>query len=598
MVVIAVLVIASVCAFEYTMSLAKDVQRSNTVRAEMDVGDGALEYAFGYWREICREKTNLSRPGKDFANLPLPTAALFGNNIPNFTAQVAPNADPNHPATIANFQIQAIDPEYNVIDQTITPPSGVGMAIKTETIYYLASADVSLTARGAPITTKLRRVFEKQLTSPWMYAIFFIDDLEIQPSPPMNVTGAVQTNANIYTAMSTLNFSSQMSYGNDWYIGFHPLDTTHNGTTPASPTWPSNRPPTREQGIQPYGLNSTQIFSTSDTNPNNDSYRELLLQANSNYPDPFTNLQDPNNPIHARYYDQADVRILIGAGNVVSILNQANTLLSSKSIGTDALIFATYTSAVSTGTTIQDNRENAQVTLTTLDVSKLYAAYKNGGVLAGSNFQGVVYISDTTAASAPANQRRAILVKNGSSLPTGGLTIVSDNGVYIQGDFNTGGTGTNVPSNKTGTANNPLVPTVSGYTRQPAAIAADAVMVLSNSWVNSNSSASVTSRVASNTTINAAFISGNVPSGAQTGSYSGGAENFPRFHEDWSNAQFTYYGSMVELYQSKYYTGIWGKSNVYNPPTRKWYFDTNFYKTPPPGSLILVMYNKGRWFTN
>ena len=97
--------------------------------------------------------------------------------------------------------------------------------------------------------------------------------------------------------------------------------------------------------------------------------------------------------------------------------------------------------------------------------------------------------------------------------------------------------------------------------------------------------------------MNSAILSGIVPTApvGGDGSYSGGAENFPRFLEDWSHANLTYYGSMVELYQSAQSTGEWGKTNVYVPPTRRWYFDTNFKVRPPPGSLMVYSYMKGRW---
>ena len=39
-----------------------------------------------------------------------------------------------------------------------------------------------------------------------------------------------------------------------------------------------------------------------------------------------------------------------------------------------------------------------------------------------------------------------------------------------------------------------------------------------------------------------------------------------------------------------------GKANVYSPPTRQWYFDTNFKTKPPPGSLMVYSYVKGRWY--
>jgi hypothetical protein len=145
------------------------------------------------------------------------------------------------------------------------------------------------------------------------------------------------------------------------------------------------------------------------------------------------------------------------------------------------------------------------------------------------------------------------------------------------------------------TSTTPPAPQAASYTRQPCSIVADAVNVLSNAWLDSNSTASVGSRVASNTTINAAIVSGIVPSGSNGNNYSGGAENFPRFLEDWSDAYLTYYGSMVELYKSQQSIGIWGNANVYSPPTREWFFDTNFKRDTPPGSPMVFTYVKGKW---
>ena len=60
----------------------------------------------------------------------------------------------------------------------------------------------------------------------------------------------------------------------------------------------------------------------------------------------------------------------------------------------------------------------------------------------------------------------------------------------------------------------------------------------------------LSARVASKTTVNAAIVAGIVPSSAVggDGTYSGGAENFPRFLEIWGeDTTFTYYGSMIQL---------------------------------------------------
>ena len=52
---------------------------------------------------------------------------------------------------------------------------------------------------------------------------------------------------------------------------------------------------------------------------------------------------------------------------------------------------------------------------------------------------------------------------------------------------------------------------------------------------------------------------------------------------------------MIQLWHSKQAIGKWGSDNVYNPPKRQWYFDTNFKTKPPPGSLMLYSYIKGKW---
>jgi hypothetical protein len=53
---------------------------------------------------------------------------------------------------------------------------------------------------------------------------------------------------------------------------------------------------------------------------------------------------------------------------------------------------------------------------------------------------------------------------------------------------------------------------------------------------------------------------------------------------------------MIQLYKSQQAIGRWGSANVYSPPKRAWYFDTNFVATPPPGLLASFNYRRSRWF--
>lgn len=576
--ILATLMVITGIAIEYTTTISRNVQRSNVLQNAIAVGDGTADFMFGYWREVCRTQPNLPMVTDNFAAIPLPTSTQFPN-IPNFSTKRgisgflngSANDELDTSRTISNFKIVSVDPLLNDYPATnASPTPGIGQQVTTAAYNYIAAVDVTLPALRGNITTKMRRVFQKQQMSPWNYAIFYVDPLEIHPGPQLTITGWVHTNSDLYTAHNTLTFADKVTYGHDWNIAFMAGDGDHPGETPQSPNYPSNLPPAMDVAKQPFGLDATRIFSTTDTNPNNDSYHELIEQAVAGYTDPLAG---------QRYYDQAGVKVLIDGTNNVTIKNSSGTTVTSSSSGNNLAIYNMINGALTTNQSIQDNREQASVRLVTLDISRMITsgAFK-------ATFNGVVYVADTSASS---TIHRAIRIKNGNYIPSGGLTIASANPVYIQGDFNTGN---GAPPSNSG---DPANPTISDYSKQPCSVITDAVSILSNAWVDGNSSASLSSRVASNTTVNTAIVSGIVQTAG--GDYSGGAENFPRFLENWTNKTFTYYGSMVELYQSKQATGIWGQANVYNPPIREWYFDKGFYTYSPPGSLMLYSYVKGKW---
>lgn len=590
MLTIATLAVVVGITLDYSTNVNRLVQRTTTLQTAVAAADATIEQLFANWRAICRAMPSTPVPTSSFASISLPTSSQL--NLPsrsNFAkAGTSPDLSDEYDPTysVSNVKVVAVDGTLQPLAGSgVAPPPAVGMAqtgainTTSATYNYLASADVTLPTLRGNVVAKVRRVFSKQQVSPWNWAIFYVDPLEIHPGAPMTVTGWVNTNSNLYTAHNTLTFADKVTYASDWFVNFMPGDQQHP-ETPASPTWPSNLPPARDLALQPFGMDSTAIFSTTDTNPNNDSYHELIEVPVSGYTDPM---------LGSRYWDQASVAIQVNASNNVTI-GQPNSNGTITAFSTSNPLYQMFNGAITTNQTIQDNREAASIRLFTLDVSKienntsgLSPTYKS------SAFNGILYIYDNSNSS---GTRRGVRLLNGSKIPTMGLTIVSSNPIYIQGNYNTGGT---PPSN--GNPSDPTNPQVSGYTRAPCSVIADAVNILSNSWNDANSSAGTSSRVANNTTINSAIVSGIVPTApvGGDGSYSGGAENFPRFLEDWSHAILTYYGSMVELYKSQQSIGEWGKANVYVPPTRHWYFDANFKVKPPPGSLMLYSYAKGQW---
>ena len=97
--------------------------------------------------------------------------------------------------------------------------------------------------------------------------------------------------------------------------------------------------------------------------------------------------------------------------------------------------------------------------------------------------------------------RRALKLVNGgiargvSTLPTEGLTVVSENPVYVQGNYNAG--------------NDPVADPTEAHV--PAAIIADAVTILSNNWTDASSfriRTDATSRPATTTGYRFAVVTG------------------------------------------------------------------------------------------
>ena len=626
--VLATLMVVVAVAAEYTYTVNRHVQRSNALENAVAVGDSCIELLFANWRTTCRTTPTTAQPTSVFASIPLPTAAQL--NLPAVTNFVkrGTNIDPKNdePAdydatyTISNYKVIAVDAEWNKLpDTSATPEPQLGLA-QTGTMSttaanynYIASADVTLPALGptGKVVAKVRRVFQKQQISPWNFAIFYLDPLEIHPGQNFTVTGWVHTNSDLYTGHDFLTFADKVTYASDWFaptaakptVGFKPGDLQHpQPPLPTAPHYPSNLPPAHDDAKQPFGLDPSQLFNTADANPNNDSYRELIQVPSSAFADPLAN---------ARYWNQAAVVIRINADNSYAI-GTPNANGTMTTVPSSDWRYTMFNSAITTNQSILDNREGTSIKLATLDISQILTA-SSTATYKSSNFTNpIVYIYDASATSHPLNPdgtvnlsvnkkldgstsatpvSRGIRIKNGSKIPAVGLTVVSNNPIYIQGDFNTGG---NPPSNS-GLAADAVTPQVSGYTRAPCSILGDAINILSNSW---NDALAGTAPGASNTTVNAAIVSGIVPTApvGGDGSYSGGAENFPRFLEDWSGQSFTYYGSMVELYKSQQSTGKWTCCNpVYSPPIRQWYFDNNFKIKPPPGTLMVYSYVKGKW---
>ena len=143
------------------------------------------------------------------------------------------------------------------------------MNVTTNSYYYLATATVTVPGFGGrPVTVNVNRVFQKQQQSPWNYAIFFNDLLEVNPGAPMTITGWVHTNNSLYTDYSDLTFNSRVDFVNDWADGtaWAPGDTDHAAGSEAAPTFSASEPPVRGPSQEVFAIDVATINAQNGSN--------------------------------------------------------------------------------------------------------------------------------------------------------------------------------------------------------------------------------------------------------------------------------------------------------------------------------------------
>lgn len=593
--------------------------------------EGVLDYAYGRWKSALEDNGKML----DAAGA---QALVSGANVPAIPSNMKLDFLTITPTDALGMPQSNVAP-YN--------------DYRTSMVYnYEAKVQLYSTGVGGRRTVIMKRNFVYSSLPPTRGMFFSEGNFELYKPAKMVIGGNVHTNADAHVSTGTAPVTNKDGTVTSGLEFLPTSQLTHvggydNGIPAGGANWNnqgSNYAPTFDNGlakqvqkvpdISGIGLGTAAVYDTTDANPNNDGNHELIEPPVAGYPDPA--------PIAAsRLYDTAGILINITGfvdttasmtqsgntftgGNVTMTAQNGTTLTADqakairnainntvvtptqtwvpnlvqvwvtsgkwvtqkgKQVWVDTSGYVTQdqghyvTVNVTAQKTIFDKRENQSIPVTDLNVGNITPTLN-----ATAGFNGVVYMYDSSTSG-----ENAIRVLNGGVLPDNGLTIATLNGLYVQGDYNTGTT-TNpnlVPSNVNPGAN--VSTTVPGYDAKSAALVGDAIMVLSNSWVDSAAQTSLSSggRPASNTTLNTALIGGyldsfNNGSGGRSG-YSGGMNNFPRFLESWSNDSMTFSGAFVSLYQSKTFKGLWDTGDIYSPPTRYWYFDTMLLTRVLPG---------------
>ncbi len=594
--VITIIVGISAVAMSRTNGTARMGLRATNFAAAERAADGVIEYAYGVW------KTATVQKDAPLSSTLTNDAAVLNGAGPSMSGFTYTSA----------LKIQPVD-AYGNATQTPTP---VRVSVPGYTGWYghshnyiatVAMKPVGGLFEGQTVSTGAKRIFQYIGVPLFQSMYFFEHDLEIYRPAPMSVDGLIHSNSRLLISGSSdqtgveLDLRGKVSYaggsssqpgvtyteppiGGPAWAGFSVSSAPSYMEAPTYAGGGASQQLAAVQRYEPLGKQPTGLINTTDSNPNNDGFHEFIERPVAGFPDP---------PEFAKR------RLSNKAGIVISINGTTATVTTQNGASLTATQITTLRTALTSKNSFYDAREGKNIDAANIDVSKITSVINSGA----GNFNGAIYIEDVTPRVTGDLEPKTIRLQKGGVLPNTGLTIASPNPVYVHGDFNTGTTTspTAVEANLTGNPTNNHSPVVSGYDRKPAAIVADAVMFLSNAWADSLASSSVSSRVASNTTYNTAILAGFTPSGwdpdgsgaAAPYGYSGGANNFPRFLETWTGKTCTYFGSMVELYESKTFTGRWDTGVIYRPPTRRWNYDTLFNTTTPPGSIDGVAIVRG-----
>jgi len=400
----------------------------------------------------------------------------------------------------------------------------------------------------------------------FQYAIFYNTVLEFTAQPDMNIYGPVHCNTNIYVypIIGKTTFWSDLTASGTIYETMNPVSPLPNA--PGTIVYKA----AHDGGVSTLNL-------PIGTNNSPAAVRQVLELPPAG--------EDAGSSLgQQRYYNKADLIVLVSNSTVVVKTGLNNNF-------TNTLTTNDYTVFLSTNGSFFNKRENKTVLPIQLDIGQLVQWNLTNSYRSYFFAQDVrtIYVSDQRTFSA--SQESGIRLVNGATLPPKGLTVATSSPLYILGYYN-------CPVSARGTTNT--------LGTMPASIAADAITVLSPSWVDTNSSKTMSIpsniRVASDCTVNAAFLMGIVAT--TSSSDSGGVENFPRFLEEWTGKTLTYNGSMVCMFYSQVATGQWKGTvalgyDIYNPPNRNWGLDANFqYQDKlPPATPTLTVLVRSSWRT-
>jgi Tfp pilus assembly protein PilX len=660
LIVIVILTFAAAGVLSYSLTTYRNSVRQAILDQAKEIADGEMEFLYFQW------KTSLLA-GNAVANVSClnPTTLLPNTTSPLVTSGVCSTATTD---MVTPFSSNIAAGGWAVSRMVVFNPvagtsdgSAQGLlpnSLETGKNYYFSAYTVASVVNPVlgPIQYHSGRHFVFSSTSLFQFAVFYQGNLEIAAGGNMTIQGPVSTNASAYMGSQPgyqLTIADTIYYFQDYNGASDPLtgetdrlegsgalvDPIYNPNPLAAP--PANQALQRQDQVVKL-LSQTSFIGGVDvandiatyplayTNPMgivdpNEVYRAVVA------PPPLDSLGDliPEDQTVAasRMYNRAGLLITINQPTAGPLTVDVGTAANPTAY---TPLFAAVIGQIVPATRVlaTDKRELANgtvnVELSTLDVGKLNDALAtlmpaNPTLQAGYN--GLVYVydnSNNTALGLP-NNLNAVLVQNATTTPNYpdqngnplGFSIASNNGIFVQGDYNT----TQI------TVSSQLI-------FNPSAIMGDAVTAVSQSWSPTESGQPIAGRLAipsaptlgdilsggvnppsagtaGGMTINAAILTGNTPSTISTNS--GGVQNLVRMEEDWWTPGLTLnlYGSLGQLFVSDFFRGDY-VGNTYQasisdrvyiqPTTRNMSYDPDFKKWTPNSTPTTTAFSRGDFF--
>ncbi|MBI3996810.1 MAG: hypothetical protein HY352_04055 [Candidatus Omnitrophica bacterium] len=483
----------------------------------------------------------ISQFAQDIANF------VIDPNIPTYPADGTMTTTFSSGAAASSLITQA-----ELVPRAVVDPDGTTVFVKNYHVTTTATHHSNST-----VQVRLHQIVERRMVYTFQHAVFYDNDLEWIPGPNMTLSGRVHSNNDIYLAAeSTLTVDSE-------YL--QSAGAIYNKRKDSSAMPPGNVS-IKKLGLAQYA-NMAGLDSSSPTWPTDSQTRWLGTVKSDVHGVTKRAVPVVGSTAPGGFYDtNATVKIVNGT------ITDKNGNPLTVPAGT-----------VTTSTTFYNNREGKYVKMTDIDLKKL-AGYAAGDPPGSPSFpnhlpsNGLIYATRTDASG---SQEPGIRLRNAAEIyRSGGLTVVSNTPMYVQGNYNT-------------------------VNKKPVAVIADALNLLSNAWNDANSTVnnvnSGSPRTASSTTYNAAFIAG--VDTTTPGKYNGGLENYPRLHERWTNQTLSIMGSFVSLWTPQVANGQWkygqqGSNSQYTAPVRSWNYDTSFSTgvNMPPFTPYAVEMQKGAWW--